>query len=161
MDKIETTHMGTRRHSFVGKKGDLRVELHYVDLTHIRRHEHCGREAALYVFKERAPKNGVLLPMCQMWAYLPREMGKKPSVDAIAMGNRVSANAKAMALALYGVESQSDEFRVLDLLCDYLEDLKNHKPETGLDKTLDEFLAECDEEDTPFFFEVNGERIVG
>lgn len=160
MDKIETTSMGTRRHSFVGVKGDLRCELHYVDLTSHPRHANCGREACLYVYKARNPKGGVLLPMCQMWEFTPRELGQRPTVDAIAMGNRVSRNAKNMAMALYGIENKADEFRVLDLLCDYLEELKNHKPETGLDKTLDEFLEECDREDMPFFFEVNGERIL-
>lgn len=161
MDKIETTSMGSRRHSFVGKKADLRCELHYVDLTHIPRHAHCGREACLYVFKHNAPKSGVMLPMCQLWAYLPRELGAKPSVDAIEMGNRVERNARAMAVSLYGVETQSGTFNVLDLLCDYLEELKNHPPETGLDKTLDEFLEECDEDVGGFFFEVNGERVIG
>lgn len=162
MDKIETTSMGTRRHSFVGVKGDLRCELHYIDLSEqSKRHEFCGREACLYIFKARNPKGGVLLPMCQMWEFTPRELGAKPSVDAAAMGNRVSRNAKQISMALYGIENQSDEFRVLDLLCDYLEDLKNHKPETGLDKTLDEFLEECESEDMPFFFEVNGERVFG
>lgn len=166
MDKIETTHAGSRRHSFIGVKGDLRVELHYIDLATTSmalavRHAHCGREACLYVFKVSAPKNGVLVPMCQMWEFLPREIGKKASLDDRAMAERVARNARGVAKQLYGVATQSDEFRVLDVMVDYLEDLKNHPPETGMDKTLDEFLAEVheDTEGGEFFFEINGERV--
>lgn len=161
---IETTAMGSRRHHYVGRKGDLRVELHYKDFGMINgrvfhQHAYCGREAALYVFREREPKAGCFIPMCQLWAFLPREIGKGASIDAVRMGNLVAANAKAVALRLYGIETQSDTHRVLDVMCDYLEDLKNHPPETGLDKTLDEFLAECDAEDMEFFVEINGEKV--
>lgn len=165
MDKIETTDHGSRRHSFVGVKKDLRCELHYKDFGMINgvlspQHAYCGREAALYVFRAQYPKRGIFIPMCQMWAFLPREIGKKNrDVDAIRMGELVAKNAKGVALALYGVETQSGEHNVLDLLCDYLEDLKNHPPETGMDKTLDEFLEECDSEGMEFFVQINGEKV--
>lgn len=166
MDQTDTTPAGSRRHSFVGMKGDLRCELHYCDLATTSprlaaMHAYCGREACLYVYKARAPRQGVLLPMCQMWEFTPRTLGKRPSVDEAATAARVARNARNMALALYGIESQPDEFRVLDLLCDFIEELKNHPPETGLDKTLDDFLAECDDDGMEFFVEINGERVIG
>ena len=75
MDKIETTPVGSRRHSYVGKKGDLRVELHYADLSAQPMHANCGREACLYVYKANAPTKGALIPFCQMWAYDTRAFG--------------------------------------------------------------------------------------
>jgi hypothetical protein len=43
---------------------------------------------------------------------------------------------------------------------DYLEDLKNHKPEPGLDTSLDDFLESCEEEAGEFFLEVGGVRVI-
>lgn len=164
MDKIETTAMGSRRHHYVGRKADLRVELHYRDFGVINgkvmpMHVHCGREAALYIYRALHPTKGVFVPMCQLWAYLPREIGKGASVDTIRMGQKVAANAMAVAKALYGIETRTDQHKVMDVLCDYLEDLKNHPPEAGMDKSLDEFLAECDAEDMEFFVEINGNKV--
>ncbi len=154
MDKIETTPVGSRRHSYVGRKGDLRVELHYADP-----HKHCGREACLYIYRAIAPTRGVLLPFCQMWQFDPRPFALK-SKQAVLDQKKVAFAAKKMALALYGIENQSDEHRVLDVMCDFFEDFKNHKPETGVDFTLDEWLAALDAEGMEFFMEVNGERVI-
>lgn len=142
MDKIETTSMGSRRHSFVGRKGDLRVELHYADLN-----DGNGRQACLYLFKFNAPKDGVLVPFAGMWQF--------------AENNALQTVVVPIARKLYGFDTQMDQIRVLDAMLDYLEDLKNHKPEPGLDKSLDQFLEECDAEDTPFFLEVGGVRLIG
>lgn len=162
MDKIETTPMGTRRHSFVGKKGDLRVEMHYADLatfspTLAGIHAHCGREACLYIFKANAPKEGTLLPMCQMWAFDPRATSKRTGDPD---QRRIAFAAKNLCKALYGIESQSDEFRIYDLLWDYLGDLKDHPPETGMDQSLDEWLASLEDQGLEFYAELNGQRII-
>lgn len=154
MDKIETTPVGSRRHSYVGKKGDLRCELHYADP-----HSHCGREACLYIYRASAPREGQLLPFCQMWQFDPRPFalkGRQAQLDQ----RKVAYAAKKLALALYGIENQSSEFRVLDLMADFMGDFKDHKPETGIDSTLDEWLAALDAEGMEFFLEVDGKRVI-
>lgn len=154
MDAIETTPMGSRRHSYVGKKGDLRVELHFAEVHKVS----CGREACLYIFRAAAPKDGALLPMCQMWVFDPRDTSKrKGNVDR----ERLYLAVDRLAKHLYGFVTQSDQHRVLDLLCDYLGDLKDHPVETGMDPTLDEWLADASDKGFDFFMEVNGERVVG
>jgi hypothetical protein len=140
MDKIETTQMGSRRHSFVGVKGDLRVELHYASIGG------GERQACLYLFKVSDPKNGVLVPFDSMWQYAQRD-----AIDKVV---------KPLAAKLYGFVTRMDEFRVLDAVMDYLEDLKNHKPEPGLDTSLDDFLESCEEEAGEFFLEVGGVRVI-
>lgn len=142
MDKIETTPVGSRRHSFVGVKGDLRVELHYSDVG-----DGHGRQACLYLFQIQKPKDGVLIPFAGMWQYAER--------------NALDKVVKPLAAKIYGFVSRQDEFRVLDAILDYLQDLKDHRPETGMDKTLDEFLEECDAADAPFFLEIGGQRVIG
>lgn len=132
----------SRRHSFVGVKGDLRVELHYADV-----HDGAGWQGCLYIARKRAPQDGVLVPFAGMWRY--------------AQADAIDKIVKPLAAKLYSFVTQQDEFRVLDAVLDYLEDLKNHPPEPGTDKSLDEFLAECEEADSPFFFEINGERVLG
>ena len=140
MERIETTQMGTRRHSYVGSKGDLRVELHFASVG--------GRErqACLYVFKFNDPKNGVLIPFDSMWQYAQRG-----AIDKVI---------KPLAAKLYGFVTRQDEFRVLDAVMDYLDDLKNHKPEPDQDPTLDEFLQDCEETVGEFYLEIGGERVI-
>lgn len=161
MDNLEKTSRGSVRHSFVGKKGDLRCELHYKDFGAIDPTcTYHGVEAALYVFKASAPAKGIFIPMCKMWAFTYDPMGAKgEQIDGVRTGDKVAARAREIGKVLYGVVTQSDEFRILDLLCDYLEELKNHRPPPGMDKTLDGFLAECDEEGLEFFLEINGEKV--
>lgn len=154
MDKIETTPVGSRRHSYVGRKGDLRVELYYADP-----HKDCGREACLYVYRAVAPTSGVLLPFCQMWQFDTRQFGFLSRQAKLDEARTVQA-AVGIANQLYGFATQSDWMRVLDVMCDYMQDLKDHKPETGLDQTLDEWLEALDAEGLEFFMEVNGERVV-
>lgn len=154
MDKIETTPVGSRRHSYVGRKGDLRVELHYAEP-----HKHCGREACLYVYRAVAPTRGVLLPFCQMWQFDTRQFGFLSRQAKLDEARTVQA-AVGIANQLYGFATQSDWMRVLDVMCDYMQDLKDHKPETGLDQTMDEWLAALDAEGLEFFMEVNGTRVV-
>lgn len=161
MSDLEQTPMGSTRHSFVGTKGDLRCELHYKDFGAIDRTcTYHGIEAALYVFRASKPKAGIFIPMCKLWAFTYDPMAAKSAqIDGARTGEKVAARAREVARVLYGVETQSDGFRVLDLLCDYLEDLKNHRPPAGKDKSLDDFLAECDDEGLEFFLEVNGQKV--
>lgn len=143
MDKhIETTSMGTRRHSYIGKKADLRVELHYCDLN-----DGNERQACLYLYHFLKPKGGVLVPFTGMWQFAER--------------NRIEQVVRPIAKQLFGFVTQQDEHKVLDAMLDYMEDLKNHKPEPGLDKSLDEFLEECENEGNDFFFEVGGQKVIG
>jgi hypothetical protein len=120
------------RHSYIGKKGDLRCELWYADVK-----DGMGRQACLYVYKFNAPKDGLLLPFGGMWQF-----AQKGAIDGIV---------RRVAKHLFPFVTRQDEFRTLDLILDYLEDLKNHKPEPGQDKGLDEFLQECDDEGLEFF----------
>lgn len=142
MERIETTPVGSRRHHFVGVKGDLRVELHYADVN-----DSHGRQACLYLFHVNRPKDGVLVPFAGMWRYAEHR-----ALDQVV---------RPIAKKLYPFTTRDDEFRVLDAMLDYLQDLKDHKPEPGQDKSLDDFLAECEREDAPFFLEINGERVIG
>lgn len=142
MNKIETTPAGSRRHSFVGVKGDLRIELHYADVN-----DGAGRQACLYLFHAHRAKDGVLIPFGGMWQYAERD-----ALDKVV---------KPVTAKLYPFVTRQDEFRVLDAILDYLQDLKDHRPETGMDKSLDEFLEECDREDSPFFLEIDGKRVIG
>lgn len=146
----ERTSMGTIRHGFVGVKGDLRVELHYADLK-----DGQGDQACLYVFRFRDPKGGVLVPFTRMWMFDIRFGQADIDEDKLA---RV---CMALANQLYGFATKQDQHRVLDAVVDYMDELKDHKPPPGMDKTLDQFLEECEREDLGFYFEVNGERVYG
>jgi hypothetical protein len=130
----ETHAQQEKRHTFVGVKGDLRVELHYVDV-----HDGEGVQACLYLFKFNAPKDGVYIPFNGMWVYAQRG-----AIDTVV---------RPVAKKLYGFVQRQDEYRVLDAIFDYLEDLKNHKPPPGRDRGIDEFLQECDDEGLEFFVE--------
>jgi hypothetical protein len=142
MDKVETTSAGSRRYKHVGVKGDLRIELHFADVN-----DGHGSQACLYIAHMLRPKDGVLVPFAGMWRY--------------AQAGALDTVVRPLAKHLYNFVTRMDEIRVLDAVLDYLQDLKDHPPEPGHDKSLDDFLAECDEEDTPFFLEINGERIIG
>ena len=160
MDQLETTPVGSRRHNFVGVKGDLRVELHYADVN-----DGHGRQACLYVFRQRDPKGGVLVPFAGLWRYREEADGltrylRGRELDAAASAEVIQLNSRLLAKHLYGFVTKQDEIRVLDAIMDYAEDLKNHKPEPGTDKSLDEFLEECEREDAPFFLEIGGRRVI-
>ena len=155
MDAIEVTPAGSRRHSYVGKKGDLRAELHFA-----APHPHCGREACLYVYRALHPTKGVLLPFCQMWQYDTRSFALSTR-EAKLDQRRTTVAAVRIANQLYGFATQSDWFRVLDLMCDFMQDLKDHKPETDMDPTLDQYLEAFEAEGLEFFLEVDGKRVIG
>lgn len=138
---MQTQIAESSRHTFVGVKGDLRIELRYADVQ-----DGNGRQACLYIHAIRRPQDGVYIPFEQMWMY--------------AKADRMPEVVHMLCERIYGFATQQDGFRLLDAIFDYLEDLKNHRPEPGLDKTVDQFLQECDEEGLEFFFEVGGQKIL-
>jgi hypothetical protein len=123
------------RHTFVGVKGDLRVELHWKDVGG----DH-GVQACLYVHKANDYNRGVLLPFSDMWRLIEAD-----HMPGIAL--------KCAEVLYYGSPTQSDLFRIQDVIFEYLQDLKDHKPAPDIDKTLDQFLEECEREDLDFFIE--------
>lgn len=141
MDSKQTNVGEAGRHTFVGVKGDLRIELRYADVN-----DGHGRQACLYIHAMRRPQDGVYIPFEQMWLY--------------AKADRAPEVVRKLCAHIYGFVTKQDEYRLLDAIFDYMEDLKNHRPEPGLDKSVDDFLAECDEQGLEFFFEVGGVRVL-
>lgn len=133
----------TSRHSHVGKKGDLIVELHYGDFD-----TGHGRQAALFI-RRADPRKGVFIPLSTMWQYAEH--------DAIHL------MIPPLAEQLYGFVTKDDIFRIMDAVMDYLGDLRKSPPDPDLykDKSLDAFMEGCAQEGLDFFVEVNGKRTVG
>lgn len=136
-------HASTK-HSHVGQKGDLTVELHYgtFDTGH-------QRQAALYIWRRKHEPDGVYVPLSQMWMFAEKD----------ALHEMVPPMAKH----LYGFVTQQDQVRVLDAVLDFLEDLRKSPPDPKLfkDRSLDAFLESCAEEGLDFFATVNGTKVVG
>lgn len=134
----------TIRHSSIGTKGDLTVELHYGDFD-----TGHGRQAALYIFRTHAgDTKGVYVPLSTMWMYLERAS--------------LHVMIPPLAKQLYGFVTQMDQVRVLDAVVDYLDDLRKSPPDPGLfkDKSLDAFRQSCEDEGLEFFVDVNGKRVL-
>jgi hypothetical protein len=133
----------TTRHSHVGKKGDLTVELHYGDFKTGHK-----RQAALYLFRHGHEKEGLFIPLSDMWMYAEK--------DALHV------MIPPMAKHLYGFVTQMDQTRVLDAVLDFLDDLRKSPPDPELfkDRSLDAFLQSCEDEGLEFFATVNGQRVV-
>ena len=131
----------TTRHSHIGRKGDLVVELHYGDFKTGRR-----REAALFVYQVNRPQYGVFVPMGDLWAYAERD----------AMHTIIPP----IADRVYAFATRDGCFRLLDAILDFLEDLKNARPDPELfkDRSLDAFLESCAQEGLEFFTEIDGKR---
>lgn len=132
----------TIRHSHVGKKGDLTIELHYGDFD-----TGHGRQAALYIFRAPKPTEGVFVPLSSLWMYVEREA--------------LHVMVPPLAKQLYGFVTQMDQVRVLDAVVDYLGDLQKSPPDPDLfkDKSLDAFRESCASEGLDFFVEVNGKKV--
>lgn len=132
----------TIRHSYVGKKGDLSVELHYGDFD-----TGHGRQAALYIYQDKRQADGVFVPLSSMWMYAEK--------------NALHKMIPPLAAKLYGFVTQMDQVRVLDAVLDYLGDLQKSPPDPDLfkDKSLDAFRESCAAEGLDFFTEVNGKRV--
>lgn len=133
----------TIRHSYIGRKGNLRVELHYGDF-----HTGHGRQAALYIHVDGKPKDGVFVPLSTMWMYAEREA--------------LHLMIPPLARQLYGFVTHDDQVRVLDAVLDYLDDLRKSPPEPGFlqDHSLEQFVKGCEDEGLTFFAEKNGQRII-
>jgi hypothetical protein len=135
----------TIRHSHVGKKGDLTVELHYGDFD-----TGHGRQAALYIWRNRGDeKAGVFVPLSSLWMFVQKE----------ALHQMVPP----LAEQLYSFVTHFDQIRVLDAIMDYLGDLQKSPPDPQLfkDKSLEAFQESCAQEGLEFFVDVAGKRVVG
>lgn len=131
----------TIRHGWVGKKGDLTVELHYGDFD-----TGHGRQAALYLYRGDASK-GVFVPLSALWMYAER--------------NALHVMIPPLAEQLYGFVTQQDQVRVLDAVLEYFEDLQKSPPDPNLfkDRSLDAFRESCDREGLEVYVDVGGKRL--
>ena len=133
----------TTRHSHVGVKGDLTVELHYGDFG-----TGHGRQAALYIWRAKQDQ-GVFIPLSSLWMFAEK--------DALHV------MIPPLAKQLYGFVTQMDQTRVLDAVLDYLGDLRKSPPDPDLfkDRSLNAFMESCADEGLDFFVDVNQKRVVG
>lgn len=152
MDAPLTPGMGlaaeaiTTRHSHVGQKGDITVELHYGDFD-----TGHGRQAALYLYRRGRDTEGVYVPLSMMWQFAER--------DALHV------MIPPMAEKVFGFVTWQDQFRLLDAILDYLEDLRKSPPDPSLfkDRSLNAFLESCAAEGVGFEVRKggrHGERVV-
>lgn len=101
--------LDTNRTSWVGAKGDLAVYLADKDLS-----DGHGRRPHLLIVNKRSPTtNHVFFAMADLWVILEKH------AEQVAV---------AMCEKLYGHATRDDAFRVLDVLFEYAEELKNAKP---------------------------------
>ena len=133
----------TTRHSFVGTKGDLTVEMHYGNFD-----DGHGSQAALYIYRNN-PKDGVFVPLSTMWMYLQRES--------------FHTMIPPLARKLYGFVTKDDMVRTMDALMDYIEDLRKSPPDPNIfkDRSLQAFQESCAAEGLEFFMDIGGKRVVG
>jgi hypothetical protein len=138
----------TERHSLLGRKGDLTVELHYGDFD-----TGHGRQAALYIWRRGHEDRGVYVPLSLMW-----QMGYTVKEQAHAMMNIVPS----LAEHLYGFVTRDDATRVMDAIIDYLDDLQKSPPDPALfrDRSLDAFLESCEREGLEFSAKINGKTVI-
>jgi len=134
--KADTT---TTKHSHIGRKGDLTVELHYGDFD-----TGHGRQAALYIHKTGREADGVYVPLSMMWMFAERAA--------------LHVMIPPMAKQVYGFVTRQDEFRLLDAVLDFLEDLRKSPPDPNLfkDRSLNAFLESCAAEGFDFSVKVGG-----
>ncbi|MGC1550526.1 MAG: hypothetical protein WA777_18545 [Rhodanobacter sp.] len=140
---LEQDHKTTKfRH--VGTKGDLTVELHYGDFD-----TGHGRQAALCIYRRGHEKTGVFVPLSAMWMFA--------ECDALHI------MIPPLAAQIYGFVTKQDNFRVLDAILDYIDDLRKSPPDPNLfkDKSLDAFMKSCEDEGLDFSVKVNGKKVIG
>lgn len=136
------TEVTTEKHSHVGRKGDLTIELHYGDFGDGR-----GKQPALHIY-HLTPSRGAFLPLSDMWQCMEREA-------FVVM-------AKPIADRCYGFVTRDDMVRVMDALLEYLDDLRQAPPAPKFRyKKLDDFLESCEREGLSMFVDINGERLIG
>lgn len=139
----------TIRHSVLGTRGDLVVELHYGDFG-----TGAGREAALCIFRKRDSERSapVYVPLSCLWMYVEGKQGQFNDSFAVMIPE--------LCHRLYGQVTKSDAFRVMDAIIDFLDDLRKSPPDTAVfaDETLKSFLTELNDNDLEFWMEVGGKR---
>lgn len=139
----------TQRHSHLGVKGDLTVELHYGDFDDSR-----GRQAALYLWRRGRESQGIFVPLATMWMYGHTTLDQAKAFEQLI---------PSLADHLYhGVVTKSDMVRVMDSILDYLGELRRSPPPPYMrkDRSLEEFLAGCEEEGLEFQIKVDGKRVL-
>lgn len=138
----------SRKHTLLGRRGDLTVELHYGDFG-----TGAGHEAALYLWRNRGGSNeGVYIPLSSMWMYVEGRSGNfNDSFDRMI---------PPLCERLYGIITRSGLMNVMDAIIDYLDDLRKSPPDSEFmrDRSLKSFLSECDKEELQLFVEVGGKR---
>jgi hypothetical protein len=132
----------TERHSHVGRKGDLVIELHTGDFG-----QPHGRCPALFIYHLQ-PERGCYVLLPEMWKF-----AEKDALHTLI---------PPIAERLYGFVTRDDLVRILDAILDYLDDLRKAPPAPKFKhKSLDEFMESCAAEGLDFFVDVNGSRKVG
>lgn len=138
----------SKRHSLLGKKGDLNIELHYGDFG-----TGAGHEAALYLWRTRTGSaEGVYVPLSCLWMYVE---GK-----GTTFRDSWEVMIPPLCERLYGITTRSGLMLVMDAIIDYLDDLRKSPPDMAVfqDRSLKSFIDECDKEELHFFYEVGGKR---
>lgn len=134
MPTLVQLRLDMQRTSYVGRKGDLTVFITDVDLGARK------KEPALLMVNRNDPTNRQFRwPLSRLWVLLNHEH------------NRVIFQRAAQLL--YAFPTQMDEHRVLDVLFDFADDLKNAKPVAGI--TQQQWLDALAEDDMKLTF--NGE----
>lgn len=136
------------RHSALGRKGDLTVELHYGDFD-----TGHGREAALYLHRRGHSSKGVYIPLSMMWQF-----GSTTNDQAAAMMQIVPG----LTEQLYGVVLRDDMTRVMDAVLDYLTDLQASPPDPKQfeDRSLDALLQQAESDGLQLQVRINGDRVI-
>lgn len=132
---------------FVGRKGDLTVELHYLDFMDGRG---LGVQAALLIRNDRSTRAPVYVPLADAWRY-----AEKRAIHKVA---------PQLCEQLYGMLTKDGCFRVIDLMMDFMDDLiKSPAPPKRLreDKSLASFLKRCDEEEVTFEAFIGDTKVFG
>lgn len=125
---------------YVGRVGDLEVSL-------VNAVVHRDREAeACMLLRQVNRVTEVLVPMSTAWQWREPE--------------QMVPLAGAVAQKLYPFMTRDDVFRVIDAVHNFIEDVIKHPPPKGENRTLDDFLADCERDGLQPFIEVNGERQV-
>ena len=138
-----TTHASAAsspEQKYVGRVGDLEVSL--VNAVVMKERE---AEACMMLRHVNRPTE-VLVPMSTGWQWIEPD--------------KMTELAGAVAAKLYPFMTRDDVHRVLDAVLLFMEDMLRHPPPKGEDRTLDNFLEDCDREGLSFFVEVEGDRQV-
>lgn len=134
MPTLVQLRLDMQRTTYVGRKGDLTVFITDVDLGARK------KEPALLMVNRSDPTNRQFRwPLSRLWVLLNHEHNR--------------AVFQRAARLLYAFPTQMDEHRVLDVLFDFADDLKNAKPVAGI--TQQQWLDALAEDDMTLTF--NGE----